>query len=283
MRNFALALKTEFVMKFLTVFNIVFTFRMFEQLLFALKNRVCSEFTVLNMYFLSFRILNNLCLPWKQSFPWNFSLYWICIFYHSEFWATCACPEKQSVPWIHCIDYIFFIIQNFEQPALTLKNKVCPEIFHCIEIFFIFQNFWATWACPENRVCPDFFKRGGRPPPRLVRHWVNDLLRSLPNCKSFNCLCLRNRLLLIHVTFAVHPTAWLTLPNHKQHSVFDIDTGVSVQHWLNMFYFTDMGTFFAWWSHTNTLMTGRSIRFTVADSQIHILKNRSNGIFHNWT
>jgi len=63
LRNFALALKTEFVMKFLTVFNILFTFRMFEQLLFALKSRVCPEFTLLNMYFLSFRILNNLCLP----------------------------------------------------------------------------------------------------------------------------------------------------------------------------------------------------------------------------
>jgi len=50
-------------MKFLTVFNILFIFRMFEQLLLALKNRVCPEFTVLNMYFLSFRILSNLRLP----------------------------------------------------------------------------------------------------------------------------------------------------------------------------------------------------------------------------
>jgi len=24
-----------------------------------------------------------------------------------DFWATCTCPEKQSVSWIHCIDYIF--------------------------------------------------------------------------------------------------------------------------------------------------------------------------------
>jgi len=67
----------QFVMKFLTVFKILFTFRMFEQLLLALKSRVCPEFTVLNVYFLSLRILNNLRLPWKQSFPWNFSLYWI--------------------------------------------------------------------------------------------------------------------------------------------------------------------------------------------------------------
>ena len=123
-----------------TVFNILFTFRMFEQLLLAMKNRVCPELTV--------------------------------VFHHSDFWTTCACSEKQSLPWIHCIKFIFFLIQNFEQPALALKNRICPEIFHCIEIFFTFQDFWATWACPENRVCPEFFKPGGRPPPpRLVCHW----------------------------------------------------------------------------------------------------------------
>ena len=53
------------------------------------------------------------------------------IFYYSEFWATCACPE----------------------------NRVCPKNLHCIEIFFIFQDFWATCACPE------IFKPGGVPPP----------------------------------------------------------------------------------------------------------------------
>jgi len=61
----ALARKTEFSLKFFTVLNIVFTFRIFEQLVFAMKNIVCPEFTVLNIYFLSFRILNNLRLPWK--------------------------------------------------------------------------------------------------------------------------------------------------------------------------------------------------------------------------
>jgi len=59
---------------------------------------------------------------------------------YQEFWATCACPEKQS----------------------------CPENFHCIEIFFTIQDFWATCACPENRVCPESFQdRGGGLPSRL--------------------------------------------------------------------------------------------------------------------
>jgi len=36
---------------------------MSEQLLLALKQRVCFEFTGLNMYFLTLRILNILRLP----------------------------------------------------------------------------------------------------------------------------------------------------------------------------------------------------------------------------
>jgi len=40
----------------------------FEQFALALKNRVCPEFTVLNIYFSSFRILNNLRLPRKTEF-----------------------------------------------------------------------------------------------------------------------------------------------------------------------------------------------------------------------
>ena len=48
-------------------------------------------------------------------------------------------PWKQSLPWIKCIEYAFFII----------------------------QDFWTTCACPENRVCPENFQdRGGGRPPR---------------------------------------------------------------------------------------------------------------------
>jgi len=39
---------------------------------------------------------------------------------------------------------------------LALENRVCREIFHCIEYIFTIQDFWATCACPENRVCPEF-------------------------------------------------------------------------------------------------------------------------------
>jgi len=37
--------------------------------------------------------------------------------------------------------YRFLIIQNFEQLAHALKNRVCPEILHYIEIFLSFRIF----------------------------------------------------------------------------------------------------------------------------------------------
>jgi len=117
--------------------------------------------------------------PEKQSFLWNFSLYWLYTFHHSgilrnlhlpwktvyleftywmhifiiqDFWETCACAEKQSFPEIfHCFE-IFFIIPEFWATCSCPENKVCPEIFYWIEIFFIIQEFWATCACPENRI-----------------------------------------------------------------------------------------------------------------------------------
>jgi len=52
----------------------------------------------------------------------------------------------------------FLLFRNFEQIGLTLKNRVWPGIFHCIEhVFFIIQDFLATCACPEKQSCPGIF------------------------------------------------------------------------------------------------------------------------------
>ena len=102
------------------------------------------------------RLLNNWRLSWKQSLPWNFSLFWIYFLLIRSFEQLCACPEKQSCPKLTVLN-IFFTFRIFELPVLSLKNRVCPEIFHCIEISFIIQDFWATCACPENRVALEFF------------------------------------------------------------------------------------------------------------------------------
>jgi len=95
--------KNRAAQKIFTVLKYILSFRIFEQLARSLKTRVALKiFTVLNVLF-RFRI--------------------------------------------------------FEQLALALKNRVCPGIFHCIEyVFFIIQDFWAACACPEkNRVAQKIF------------------------------------------------------------------------------------------------------------------------------
>ena len=162
----ALALKNRVALESFTVLKHILSFRIFEQLALALKNRVALEFfTVLNIFYHS-GFLSNLRLSWETEFVLeyftvlNMFYHWKCLndlrlpwktvalefftvlnilFTLRKFWATCACPEKQRVPWIHYSEYVFFII----------------------------QDFLATSACPENRVCPEIFqtRRGGRPHP----------------------------------------------------------------------------------------------------------------------
>jgi len=132
----------------------------------------CPEnFRCMEHIFFYSGVLSNLRLPSKQSCPGIFH----CIeytFYIQDFWVTCACPEKQRVPWIYCIECIFFIIQDFWATCACPEKQNCPGIFHCTEIYFIIQDFWGTCGCPENRVCPEIFQaRGGGRPPRLVRLW----------------------------------------------------------------------------------------------------------------
>ena len=68
----ALALKTECALKFFTVLNILFTFRIFEQLALALKTECALKFfTVLNILF-TFRIFEQLALALKIEFALKF-------------------------------------------------------------------------------------------------------------------------------------------------------------------------------------------------------------------
>ena len=57
------------------------------------KNRVALKiFTVVNNVLFTFRICNNFRLTCKQSFPWNFSLYWIYFLLFRIF-------EQRRLPW----------------------------------------------------------------------------------------------------------------------------------------------------------------------------------------
>ena len=113
-----------------TVLNMYFlSFRIFEQLALALKNTSCPDIFHCIEIFSSFSIFEQLALALKAGLTLNL-LHWLYIFYHSVFLSNLRLSWKQSLPWIHCIEYIFFII----------------------------QDFWATCSCPENRVCHEIFQ-----------------------------------------------------------------------------------------------------------------------------
>jgi len=64
----------------------LFTFKVFEQLALALKNKVAWNLSLHWIcIFYNSGFFSNLRLHWKPELPWNFSLHWICICYHSGF------------------------------------------------------------------------------------------------------------------------------------------------------------------------------------------------------
>jgi len=114
------------------------------------------EFTVLNIYFLSFSIFEQLALSLKSSIVLKFSLCWN-IFYRSGFCATCACPENRVCPEIfHSIEYALYTPYFWATFACPEKESVPWN--HCIKhMCFIIQKFWGTCVGPENRFCLEIF------------------------------------------------------------------------------------------------------------------------------
>jgi len=91
------------------------------------KNRVALKiFTVANNVLFAFRICNNFRLTCKQSFPWNFSLYWI----------------------------YFLLFRIFQERRLPWKKQSCPEIFHCIEYTFFHSGFLSNLRLPWKTELP---------------------------------------------------------------------------------------------------------------------------------
>ena len=79
-----LALKTEFALKIFTVLNVLFTFRIFEQLALALKTECALKFfNVLNVLF-TVSIFEQLALALKLECPKIFHCI-ECTFYIHDF------------------------------------------------------------------------------------------------------------------------------------------------------------------------------------------------------
>jgi len=67
---------------------------------------------------------------------------------------------------------MLFTFRIFEQLALALKNRGCPDIFHCTEIYFMIQDFEELAVALKTEFALKIFKPGravAPPTPRLVR------------------------------------------------------------------------------------------------------------------
>ena len=122
---------------------------------------MCPELTELNLYFLPFRIFEQVALALKTELPWYFSLYWYD-FIIQDFWINCACPESRvypeltvfnihfyhsgflsnlRFPWNFSLYWNIFYHSGFLSNLRLPWKQSCPEIFYCIDTSFIIQDF----------------------------------------------------------------------------------------------------------------------------------------------
>jgi len=87
------------------------SFRIFEQLALALKKRVARKFSLYGIYFLYSEFLSNLRLPWKNRVALEYLTVLIMYFLSFRIFEQLALVlKKQSCPEIfHCIKYTFYI------------------------------------------------------------------------------------------------------------------------------------------------------------------------------
>jgi len=139
-------------------------------------------------WFFIIQIFEQLSCPEKQSCSETFHCVEI-FFTFQDFWATCARSEKQSVPWIHCIEYIyiFLIIQNFEQLAHALKNRVSLKFFTALKYFLSFRIFEELAFAMRTEFVMKFFTVFNIP---FAFRMFEQLLLALKNraCPEFTVL-----------------------------------------------------------------------------------------------
>jgi len=107
--------------------------------------------------FLSFRILNNLRLPWKTELALNFFtvLKYFLSFRVCEQIALAL--KTEFALKVFTVLNILFTFRIFEQLALALKNRVCPEFTELNIYFLSFRIFEQIEIALKNRVCPGNF------------------------------------------------------------------------------------------------------------------------------
>ena len=106
-----------------------------------------STLTVRHWFFI-IKIFEQLSCSEKQSCPETFHCVELFVIFQ-DFWATCGLPWKtectlNSLYWI----YIFLIIQNFEQLAHALKNRVSLKFSTALKYFYLswfLMNLRLPW------------------------------------------------------------------------------------------------------------------------------------------
>jgi len=109
--NLRLPWKTELPWNFSLFWNIFITQESWATCACP-ENRVCPENFHWIEIFLSFRIFEQLVLALKNRFDLQFFTV-LKFFIIQDFWATCACPEEQSVLWIHLLNAYFLSFRIF--------------------------------------------------------------------------------------------------------------------------------------------------------------------------
>ena len=141
-------------------------FSIFEQLALALKNKVFPENFHCIDYILF--IIQDFWATWacpeKQSFPWNSSLYW-SILIIQDFWATHACLVKQSVPWIDLLNAYFYHSGFLSNLRLHWKTEL-PWNFSLFWNIFYYSGILSNLRLPWKQNLPwNFSSRGTAAPP----------------------------------------------------------------------------------------------------------------------
>jgi len=114
---------------------------------------------------------SNSRLPENQSSPENFHSVEYIFFIIQDFWATCACPEKQILPWNFPRYWTYLSHSGFLSSfRLALKNRVVPKFFTVLKYFSSFRIFEQVALSLKTEFSLKFFIPGGRqrhqPPPR---------------------------------------------------------------------------------------------------------------------
>jgi len=79
------------------------------------------------------------------------------IFTVQDFWAICACPEKEFPLNIFTVLNIFLTIQDFWATlSLPWKTEFALKFFTVLNILFTFRIFEQLALALNNRECPEF-------------------------------------------------------------------------------------------------------------------------------